>query len=336
LFFLSPGVDSTFDLQRLVVSENDQKVCNDQREEESHQESLLWSKQSTCANNPGGLAEIFRPPTDITYHGDYNDAPAVDSSFNLQRLTVPENNPKVCNDPCEEETHQKSFLWSNHSTRTNTPIGGLADIFRPPTNITYRGDYNAALYEAVQTNKCLLVSIQDYENFKSHEVNRDIFRNHLIQQLITEHFIFWQSTYSSEDGKQFCRLFHLGRRDAPFLGVVDPKFERLIWNQKQRWKHHRPWAAFEICQSLSEICFDHRGLDSEVPAAGPRESASVKEETTPVGDEEGIPSCESNGINYADEFAIQEALGIKDGKYCQIHVFDMDLQRALWQSKEEY
>jgi UBX domain-containing protein 7 len=72
-------------------------------------------------------------------------------------------------------------------------VASLSDIFAPPNHIIHRaGGFQGARTMARDTKRWLLVNIQRDSEFASHALNRDVWRDELVENLIREGFIFWQ------------------------------------------------------------------------------------------------------------------------------------------------
>lgn len=81
---------------------------------------------------------------------------------------------------------------SEENTNGNGPAR-LSDMFSPPTEIMHRaGGFSGARAMAKDTKRWLLVNIQRDEEFASHALNRDVWRDELVENLIRSGFIFWQ------------------------------------------------------------------------------------------------------------------------------------------------
>jgi UBX domain-containing protein 7 len=69
----------------------------------------------------------------------------------------------------------------------------LSDMFAAPTHIMHvAGGFQGARTMAKDTKRWLLVNIQRDAEFASHALNRDVWRDELVENLIREGFIFWQ------------------------------------------------------------------------------------------------------------------------------------------------
>jgi hypothetical protein len=74
------------------------------------------------------------------------------------------------------------------------PIARLADMFAPPDHLIYKeGGFEGARTMAKDSKRWLLVNIQSENEFASHALNRDVWRDELVENLVREGFIFWQS-----------------------------------------------------------------------------------------------------------------------------------------------
>lgn len=69
----------------------------------------------------------------------------------------------------------------------------LSDMFAPPTHIMHTaGGFQGARTMAKDSKRWLLVNIQRDAEFASHALNRDVWRDELVENLVREGFIFWQ------------------------------------------------------------------------------------------------------------------------------------------------
>jgi UBX domain-containing protein 7 len=69
----------------------------------------------------------------------------------------------------------------------------LSDMFAAPNHLIHRaGGFQGARTMAKDTKRWLLVNIQRDSEFASHALNRDVWRDELVENLIREGFIFWQ------------------------------------------------------------------------------------------------------------------------------------------------
>lgn len=74
------------------------------------------------------------------------------------------------------------------------PIRGLQGMFSPPTHLMHTaGGFQGARSMAKDARRWLLVNIQRDAEFSSHALNRDVWRDDLVENLVREGFMFWQT-----------------------------------------------------------------------------------------------------------------------------------------------
>lgn len=86
------------------------------------------------------------------------------------------------------------------STGSAARVAGLADMFAPPHDLIYKeGGFEGARTMAKDNKRWLLVNLQRDAEFSCHALNRDVWRDELVENLVREGFIFWQDV--SRSGK---------------------------------------------------------------------------------------------------------------------------------------
>eukprot|EP00808_Paulinella_micropora_P006122 g54806.t1 len=110
----------------------------------------------------------------------------------------------------QQEQEQQPF-WSEK---------GLQHLFAPPADLLFRGSFEEARQTALVTNKWLLVNLQDRGDFQSHQLNRDTWKSAGVQDVTKQHCIFWQRDHLSQEGKQYCAVYHVNH--FPHIGIIHP------------------------------------------------------------------------------------------------------------------
>ena len=81
----------------------------------------------------------------------------------------------------------------------------LADMFAPPDHLIYKeGGFEGARTMAKDSKRWLLVNLQRDSEFSCHALNRDVWRDELVENLVREGFILWQ-TVSTRSLIQGCK-----------------------------------------------------------------------------------------------------------------------------------
>uniref|UniRef100_A0A2K5W532 UBX domain-containing protein 7 n=1 Tax=Macaca fascicularis TaxID=9541 RepID=A0A2K5W532_MACFA len=80
-------------------------------------------------------------------------------------------------------------------------------------------------------NKWLMINIQNVQDFACQCLNRDVWSNEAVKNIIREHFIFWQVYHDSEEGQRYIQFYKLG--DFPYVSILDPRTgQKLVeWHQ---------------------------------------------------------------------------------------------------------
>nr|XP_028699369.1 UBX domain-containing protein 7 isoform X2 [Macaca mulatta] len=107
----------------------------------------------------------------------------------------------------------------------------LADLFRPPIDLMHKGSFETAKECGQMQNKWLMINIQNVQDFACQCLNRDVWSNEAVKNIIREHFIFWQVYHDSEEGQRYIQFYKLG--DFPYVSILDPRTgQKLVeWHQ---------------------------------------------------------------------------------------------------------
>jgi Thioredoxin-like len=101
----------------------------------------------------------------------------------------------------EEEKDDDDYAYNDDDDEEDNDMQGaippaparLHDIFAAPTHLMHTaGGFQGAKEMAKDTRRWLLVNIQRDDEFSCHALNRDVWQNELVDNLIREGFIFWQ------------------------------------------------------------------------------------------------------------------------------------------------
>lgn len=153
------------------------------------------------------------------------------------------------------------------STRsTSTAVSTLSDIFSAPTNIMFRdGGFQGARNSAKENRKWLLVNVQNDADFACHALNRDVWRDELVINMVQEGFVFWQTSDCDVDGITYCQRYSV--HGFPHIAILDPRTGRSMW-KKEGWTQVNPLLASDFAQILSD--FSSRHSFDQPPRAIPR------------------------------------------------------------------
>lgn len=89
---------------------------------------------------------------------------------------------------------QSSSSTSGVPSLSNIPAkrSRLGDLFRPPTDLSVSGSLQTAREYAKNQNRWLIVNLQDYGQFQSQTLNRDVWSDQHLRSIIKQYFVLWQ------------------------------------------------------------------------------------------------------------------------------------------------
>ncbi|KAK3938766.1 UBX domain-containing protein 5 [Diplogelasinospora grovesii] len=104
----------------------------------------------------------------------------------------------------------------------------LAELFRPPYDLMARFSWDEARDEGKEQKKWILVNLQDMSDFNCQALNRDIWKDQPIRQLVAENFIFLQYEKSDPQAEQYTTFYfpnrtHENPNNYPHVSIIDPR-----------------------------------------------------------------------------------------------------------------
>jgi len=133
----------------------------------------------------------------------------------------------------------------------------LRDMFAAPTHLMHTngaGGFAGARNMAKETNRWLLVNLQSDDEFACHALNRDVWRDELCENLVTEGFIFWQSDNTTPDGQTYAQRYDV--HAYPHIGILDPRTARLVY-RKEGWTQVNPLTPEQFAEIAADFCSRH-------------------------------------------------------------------------------
>lgn len=186
-----------------------------------------------------------------------------------------------------------------HTTSGPPQPTTLSNMFAPPTHLLHRaGGFQGARAVARDTRRWLLVNLQRDAEFSSHALNRDVWGNDLVENLVTSGFIFWQAMDDTNDGATYVQRY--GVASFPHVAILDPRTGRLMW-KKEGWTQVNPMTAEEFSQKAADFCSLH-SFDKPPSAAnlpGSRPNRAVKRPVEELSEQEQLAKAirESQGMD---------------------------------------
>merc|ERR1719245_1810529 len=128
----------------------------------------------------------------------------------------------------------------------------LSDMFAPPVELTHlAGGFQGARSVARDARRWLLVNLQCDSDFACHALNRDVWRDELVENLVRMGFIFWQQMDTSPDGNTYALRYNV--QAYPHVAILDPRTGRLMW-RKEGWTQVNPMTAEMFAEVAADFC----------------------------------------------------------------------------------
>ena len=87
-------------------------------------------------------------------------------------------------EPFHAQQVEADPVWRRNDT--------LSSLFSPPTDLIFNGTVSRAKKVAVEKEKLLIVTIHDPSDFQCQVLNRDLWKNEEVKEVVDKYFIFLQ------------------------------------------------------------------------------------------------------------------------------------------------
>ncbi|KAG5989982.1 hypothetical protein E4U43_004391 [Claviceps pusilla] len=153
-------------------------------------------------------------------------------------------------------------IWgdgSSSATSANTADSSrharrLEDLFRPPYDLMARISWDEARTLGKEDKKWILVNLQDMNDFNCQALNRDIWKDAAVRDLVSENFIFLQYDKDYPDAEEYLTFYfpnqtHENPDNYPHVSIVDPR----TGEQVKVWSGRPFPSATEFHADLAEF-----------------------------------------------------------------------------------
>jgi len=140
----------------------------------------------------------------------------------------------------------------------------LSTMFQPPNHLIHRaGGFLGAKNFAKDARRWLLVNIQTEDDFACHALNRDVWHDELVENLVREGFVFWQIASTSPEGMTYCQRYKV--EGYPHIAIIDPRTGSLLY-RKEGWTQVNPLTSEQFVEIASDFCSRHSFDKLPMPA----------------------------------------------------------------------
>jgi len=113
----------------------------------------------------------------------------------------------------------------------------LEDLFRPPYDLMARMSWDDARTLGKEDKKWIMVNLQDMNDFNCQALNRDVWKDKSVKELVGENFIFLQYDKDFPDAQEFLTFYfpnesHQNPDNYPHVSIIDPRTgeQVKVWN----------------------------------------------------------------------------------------------------------
>jgi UBX domain-containing protein 7 len=104
----------------------------------------------------------------------------------------------------------------------------LAELFRPPYDLMSSLTWDEARDLGKDEKKWILVNLQDMSDFNCQALNRDIWKDEPIKQLVSQNFVFLQFDKVDPASQQYISFYfphqtHENPNNYPHVSIIDPR-----------------------------------------------------------------------------------------------------------------
>ncbi|GMT08632.1 hypothetical protein PENTCL1PPCAC_30806, partial [Pristionchus entomophagus] len=164
----------------------------------------------------------------------------------------------------------------------------------------------------------VLVNVQDMKEFASQTLNRDVWSNGGVKELVKSNFLFWQVCLDSVDGQRMRSYY--GVRSCPAVFIVDPRTGEKVTDVPLKSQD-----AVSICDKLTRFMDDFPDFATRdrslVGHAAPDDVEPHPDEAQNMEEMMAEPASSSNGVARKRKAGQEDEM---NGKRSRLEEGDMD------------
>ncbi|KAG0030948.1 hypothetical protein BGZ81_002029 [Podila clonocystis] len=228
-------------------------------------EELARSLQEQDAKSSSIRAPIA-PRHEMLLGDDYGGSSMFGGSTRRAAPSVflPPDSSSLARDAFRDFAAEAATLGGDSSPKTSR----LADLFKAPLDMMARGDFDHSQRVARSENKWLMVNIQEAGVFACQVLNRDLWSDAGVKEIVKENFVFLQFYSDSAEGKKYTAYYPL--KTFPHISIIDPRTgERMhVWS--------KTIDPVDFLSDVSEFLEAHSLIDSASKPSQPKKKKLVK------------------------------------------------------------
>ncbi|RDW73942.1 hypothetical protein BP5796_07384 [Coleophoma crateriformis] len=225
--------------------------------------------------------------------------------------------PSIWDEQDPDARRQGLAAATGGASEASSKSARLAELFRPPFDLMFRGSWEDARDEGKENLKWILVNVQDASIFDCQQLNRDIWKHEGIKDLVKENFVFLQYSKDDPRGSQYIQ-YYFPLRDSsdayPHIAIVDPR----TGEQVKVWSGPPGPKAADFLMQLVEF-LDRYSLDPKKKNPVAKRKAEkakaldvdrlTEEEMLELALQNSLASGSASGVKEADPDDLTKSTG---------------------------
>ncbi|KAJ2712905.1 UBX domain protein Ubx2 [Coemansia spiralis] len=210
----------------------------------------------------------------------------------------------------------------------------LADLFKPPFDLMHAGGLESARTEGTRNGRWVLVNLQQVSEFQCQALNRDVWSQEGVRDIVKRNFIFLQLPTDNSEGSRVANMY--GAEAFPFIAAIHPKTGEL------RARFARFTSPVDVIEDLANFVLDNllpgpRNAAAAAPGASTSAASTVASVYNLTEEEQlaaAIAASELGGPAIVDS---DEEINSSDGaeSYSDIHTIDSDTDGDVYSDQED-
>jgi len=180
----------------------------------------------------------------------------------------------------------------------------LADLYKAP-EYKFSGTLQEACRAAEKENKAVIVNIQSVQVFDSHLLNRDVWKDTVIKQMIDHNFILCQWDAVDSEGSKYIQYYNC--YNLPHLAILNPSIRKEVvtFSDKKTCmqvqevllgylERNSSSKKRSLPEPVSEVRNAPKGIASSIPAKGDESMLQAGIQASLADYKEEIPHFKNN------------------------------------------
>ena len=282
-------------------SEQQQVVDFMSEDDEDYDEPYRSQATGTAASQTAGIRDpiasrqdrLFGDDEDLMVHGFGPGMTAMHTRFgqNVMQSRLP--------DPFGRRG--PAMPGSDPVSVEDEAANRLARLFAPPRELMFHGDFYAARAYAKSDGRWLIVTLHDPTEFPCQVLNRDLWKDGSIVEIVKAMFVFQQFVVDTPEGQRYRNFYPV--ESLPHIAIIDPRTGERV----REW--HVVPAATEFLVDLMDFTETHSLENAKRSGAAKKHKASIdltEDEQIAAAIEASIQSTSTSSVSAQPSASVNE------------------------------